>query len=194
MDTEGIVIRNAMQEDAPFIAKCVVEAMGMPCFNPENMQEDTTVLLEVMEELCRMEESLYSWKHADMAIDAATGEPAGCLISYDGGLYAGLRQKTLSYARQRIGKEMPESGMETQAGEFYLDSMAILPEYRGFRIGQRLMLNAVRKGREAGIDKTSLIVDKEAPGLQAYYASAGFVPDGEMIFFGHPYVRMVSQK
>ncbi len=56
------------------------------------------------------------------------------------------------------------------------------------------MLNAVRKGWEAGIDKTSLIVDKEAPGLQAYYASAGFVPDGEMIFFGHPYVRMVSQK
>ena len=104
MDTEGIVIRNAMQEDAPFIAKCVVEAMGMPCFNPENMQEDTTVLLEVMEELCRMEESLYSWKHADMAIDAATGEPAGCLISYDGGLYAGLRQKTFSYARKRIGK------------------------------------------------------------------------------------------
>ncbi len=26
MDTEGIVIRNAVQEDAPFIAKCVVEA------------------------------------------------------------------------------------------------------------------------------------------------------------------------
>lgn len=193
METERIIIRKAVPEDAPFIAKCVTEAMGIPCFGVSPVEKDTAALLAVMEELCGMEESLYSWKHADMAIDSLTGKTAGCLVSYDGSLYESLRAKTFSYAQKKLGKEIPATGMETGPGEYYLDSLAVLPEMRGFKTGRRLMLNAVKKAREAGAGRISLIVDKDAPGLQAYYASAGFSCDGEIIFFGHPYIRMITE-
>ncbi|MDE5732219.1 MAG: GNAT family N-acetyltransferase [Bacteroidales bacterium] len=183
---EKIIIRPASKEDAPFIAVCVTAAMGV-----EPGTEEEAALLAVMKELCAMEESLYSYRHADIAADPDTLRPAGCLISYDGGLYKDLREKTFAYAAERLGKSIGSTDMETGPGEFYLDSLSVSPEFRGAKTGRKLILNAIRKGQEAGFREISLIVDKEKPGLQAYYAATGFVPKGEITFFGHPYIRMV---
>ena len=137
-----------------------------------------------MEELCRMEESLYSWKHADMAIDVATGEPAGCLISYDGGLYADLRQKTFAYALQRIGKEMPESGMETQAGEFYIDSLAVLPEYRGFKTGRKPVILVHNASR------IKPILTSSAKSCNIYFLTLFIIPPHNPLHLQHHFTQI----
>lgn len=183
--SDSITIRPAAQEDAPYIAYCVTAAMGIA---PDT--DEWKELVEVMQEICVMEESLYSYRFADMAVDSATSEAAGCLISYDGGLYKDLREKTFPYAARRLGRSIGNTDMETGPGEYYLDSLAVSPEFRGAKIGHRLIRNAIEKGLGAGFGNICLIADKEKPGLQAYYAAAGFVPKGEIIFLGHPYIRM----
>ncbi len=89
---------------------------------------------------------------------------------------------------------------ECLPGEFYLDSMAILPEFRGRayeyagstdRIGHLLMLDGIEQGRRKGFPRISLIVDKAKPRLKSYYSALGFRPDGEILFFGHLYDRMI---
>ena len=79
---------------------------------------------------------------------------------------------------------------ETVDGEFYLDSMAILPEYRGYSIGKMLLMYAVEKGKDLGCMYSTLLVDVHKPRLEAYYKSIGFEQYGEMEFFGHDYKRM----
>ena len=85
---------------------------------------------------------------------------------------------------------MAATAIEAQAGEFYLDSMALLPEYRGLGLGKMLMEDAVQKAAELGFEYASLIVDKSKPGLVEHYSKIGFVKDGSMEFFGHDYFRM----
>ena len=90
---------------------------------------------------------------------------------------------------------------ECLPGEFYLDSMAVLPEFRRMtfeyagstdRIGHLLMLDGIEEGRRKGFPRISLIVDKAKPRLFAYYSALGFRPDGEILFFGHLYDRMIK--
>ncbi len=90
---------------------------------------------------------------------------------------------------------------ECLPGEFYLDSMAVLPEYRRMtfeyagstdRIGHLLMIDGIEEGRRKGSLRISLIVDKLKPRLFTYYSDLGFRPDGEILFFGHLYDRMVK--
>ncbi len=96
---------------------------------------------------------------------------------------------------------IPLQEPECLPGEFYLDSMAILPEFRGKayeyagstdRIGHILMLDGIEEGRRKGFQRISLIVDKAKPRLKTYYSALGFRPDGEILFFGHLYDRMIK--
>ena len=81
--------------------------------------------------------------------------------------------------------------METGPGEFYLDSMAILSEYRGAGIGKKLMRDRVDFALSNGFQMVTLLVDKDKPRLQKYYESLGFVFSEEMFVFGNWYNKMV---
>ncbi len=89
---------------------------------------------------------------------------------------------------------------ECLPGEFYLDSMAVLPEFRKMtfehsgttdRIGHLLMLDGIEEGRRKGLPRISLIVDKIKPRLFTYY-SALVSNRWRYLFFGHLYDRMIK--
>lgn len=82
---------------------------------------------------------------------------------------------------------------EAHEGEFYLDSMAILPEYRKLGIGKSLIEYAFQKGKDSGCLYSSLLVDINKPRLKAYYETIGFKEFGRMKFFGHEYYRLRKQ-
>jgi ribosomal protein S18 acetylase RimI-like enzyme len=81
--------------------------------------------------------------------------------------------------------------METGPGEFYLDSMAILSEYRGAGIGKKLMRDRVDYALSNGFQMVTLLVDKDKPHLQRYYESLGFAFSEEMFVFGSWYRKLV---
>lgn len=108
---------------------------------------------------------------------------------------------TESIDNEYANETFPLPEPECYPGEFYLDSMAILPEFRGKayeyagstdRIGHLLMLDGIEQGRRKGFPRISLIVDKSKPRLKSYYSALGFRPDGEILFFGHLYDRMIK--
>lgn len=178
MKQEKIEIRDALIEDAPLVAWTVLTALDMTA------DELPTVI-----DSCRATDTLYSWTNA--RILCVDGVAAGCLISYLGERYIPLRD----YTWQGLWDDFDPAYLtdlepEAVPGDYYLDSMALLPEYRGRDLAKRLLLDGIERGKALGCADATLIVSVDKPHLREYYASLGFVQFGEMDFFGHHYHRM----
>jgi ribosomal protein S18 acetylase RimI-like enzyme len=199
-----IDITPAEPEDAPFVAWTVLTALDI---DPEGRDDITRC--------CSDPRSMYSWRHALIA--RAGGRPVGCIISYDGADYVAMREYTWSrYWSGFSLEEIRRVALETYPGEYYLDSLAILPEYRGrrveevyvhtgsgaadvsheapqyrgHRIGEALIREAMAQASHRGYSDYALIADIAKPNLQAYYKSIGFTEQEEILFFNHRYKRM----
>jgi len=140
-------------------------------------------------EICRMDDTLYSYVNTRIA--EMDGDRVGALVAYDGAHYAKMRAKTFGLVKQTLGIDLSHNALETGPGEFYLDSMAILPEYRGFGIGQKLMLDRMEWAKRNGFDAVTLLVDKDKPRLQDYYEELGFMFVEDMFVFGDLFNKMV---
>ena len=183
-----IYIRDATSEDAPFIARVVLAGIDMLDLDAV-LPDDQLHLYEHLIEICRMDDTLYSYLNTRIA--EMDGNRVGALVAYDGAHYAKMRAKTFGIVKQTSGMDLNHSAMETGLGEFYLDSMAILPEYRGLGIGQKLMLDRMEWAKRNGFDAVTLLVDKDKPRLQDYYEELGFVFVEDMFVFGDLFNKMV---
>lgn len=175
-----ITLRKATAADARFIAEGFHTAM---------LYEDTPEeqLAAFAEHICLREDVLYSWRNTTIAeID---GTPVGMVTAYDGRYYSDMRKTTMSLVKELLGIEFP--GMEDEAvpGEYYVDSLAVLPAFRGMGIGRRLLEHAIGDGKSLRLTIT-LAVEKDNAKAQHLYRSLGFVPDGELFIFGHNYMKM----
>ncbi len=176
-----MTIRKAREEDSEFVAKTVLTALDM----------DTSDL-EWVKASCIDPLSMYSWNKSLIAEE--DGKPIGCIISYSGDDYQNLREYTWSRLWKGVDPAaIRQSAIETYPGEYYLDSLAIEPEYRGRALGKKLMEAAIEEGKNLGYKNFSLLVAVEKPRLKDYYASLGFEDSNEVNFFGHQYQRMIKQ-
>lgn len=176
-----ILIRDATPEDIPFVARCVLAAVGLYDYRHHSP------MAEVTEKVCSTDGTLYSFRNARIA--CVEGTPVGALVSYDGAIYSAARTLTFRMI-ENAGGNIPESDIETVAGEYYLDSMAIMPSFRGYGIGHMLMRDALDRARAAGFRKVGLIAECDRDGLISYYAELGFAPVRSLNAFGHRYTRM----
>lgn len=173
-----IAVRQAKYTDSPTIAKAVAMAIGEDS-SKEYCGEN---YLEVLEEVVRTENSQYSFKNALVA--EVNGIPAGAVVGYDGASLKALREITFSviYKVRQAPAEFPD---ETQSGEFYLDSIAVFPEFRGLGVGRRMIKELIDYAFSNGFRKVGLIVDAKNIKAEEMYAKAGFHRVGIKNFFGH---------
>lgn len=184
-----VQLRDATSEDAPSIARVVlagIELLDMDAALPDNQR----VLYEHLVGICRMDDTLYSYRNTRIA--EVDGCAVGALVAYDGARYAKMREKTFGLVQQTSGMDLNHKAMETGPGEFYLDSMAILSDYRGAGIGKMLMRDRIDFALSNGFQKVTLLVDKDKPRLQRYYECEGFAFSEEMFVFGAWYNKMVK--
>ena len=80
---------------------------------------------------------------------------------------------------------------ETQAGELYLDSLAVLPEYRRQGIARKLLLATKERANSQGLPCVGLLVDKANPVGEALYTSVGFQYVNDNQWGGHPMKHLV---
>ena len=173
MENMQIEIRKAAPEDAAFIALVVAMALA---------GDETHWLYEVFKELAARECSQYSYRNVLVA--EVGGKPVGALVGYDGGSLHELREPIFELVRERMGKSIDIED-ETGEGEFYLDSLAVLPEYRGCGVGRMLLCAMRGMAVEAGYERVGLIVDFDNPRAEALYSSLGFERVGRKTFLGH---------
>jgi len=146
--------------------------------------------ISVLEEIARMEDSQYSYHRALLAM--ADDTPAGAIVGYDGALLKRLRALTLSVI-YKYNPQLTMEDEETGEGEFYLDSIGILPEFRGCGIGSRLLTAMREQAFSLGHKRVGLLVDSENPKAERLYVSLGFERVGTKMFFGHKMWHLQSQ-
>lgn len=172
-----IKIRLATKSDVDFISKTVMQSI-------EYINE--SAMFDCLRNLCILDDTLYSYCHALIA--EVSGSVAGCIVAYSGEIYKESRKITFNFILQKTGLYLTPNAIETGPGEFYIDILYVDPEYRGLRIGEKLIKEAIRYREQ---NTATLIVDNSSPGLQKYYSECGFRPTpGVIENFGRTYTKM----
>lgn len=182
MDNRNIVIREATLDDAPLVAKVVLMALHYDESHP---------LYDVFKELAARTDAQYSYCNALVA--EVDGTVAGAIVGYDGARLYELREPLLALLRERQGGDIDIED-ETSAGEFYLDSLAVLPQFRGCGVGRMLLDAAAERAFAAGHERVGLIVDFDNPRAEALYSSLGFERVNPTTFLGHNMWHMQKRK
>ena len=177
--TANITIRPASASDATIIARAVAMAIGDEQTLKEYCGDD---YLATLTAIAAAENTQYSWRYALVA--QVDGVVAGAIVGYDGAQLASLRCGTFTILQSRIGRT-PTIADETEAGEFYLDSIGVLPELRGCGVGKALITALCDKAFSEGHNCVGLIVETNNPQAEKLYDSLGFRQVSTRLFFGH---------
>ena len=177
-----ITIRKAVADDAPLVGLAVLMALHYDESHP---------MYGIFQELAGREVSQYSYRNA--LIGEVNGVPAGAIVGYDGALLHQLREPLLQLVREKLGRELNIED-ETAAGEFYIDSFAVLPQYRGCGVGRELLVAACDRAFAAGHKKVGLIVDFNNSRAEKLYTSLGFKRVEPTTFLGCKMWHMQVEK
>ncbi len=180
---QNLSIRPATIADSAFVARCVCMALH---------HEPSSSELPGIAAICSREDVLYSYRHA---LIAWLGDvPVGLCLAYDGQDYHTIRLRTFAafaalHPDEEDTMDLTHADDETEAGEFYIDSLAVLPEYRRQGLGRKLMQAQMQRGLSLGLQHQTLLVDPDNPTAQQLYASLGFVYESDCYAFGQIYKK-----
>ena len=163
------------------IAQLIMTAMTEDCCQfLVGDKHDLDDFYQTMVRLVLMDDSQYSWRNAFMAVDeeATNGDierapVAGAIVGYDGGELHRLRRRFQEAALSDWKMDYSQMDDETQAGEFYLDSLAVYPEYRKRGIASMLLKRMIEHAKSLNLP-AALLVDKGNPNAERLYLSIGF--------------------
>ena len=173
-------------DDATMIARVVAMAIGDEQALYDYCGED---YLAVLTSVAQADATQYSWHYALVA--EVDGSVAGVVVGYDGAMLEELRAGTFAIIREHIGR-VPTIPNETEAGEYYLDSVGVVPEYRGRGVGRALVAALCEKAFDEGYECVGLIVDSDNAQAERLYTSLGFNRVGTRLFFGHQMWHLVA--
>lgn len=190
MNDNTIFIRDARIEDCLFVARGI--CMALHAVTEERMLEKIAII-------CQRTDVLYSYRHALIAWQGDV--PIGLCLCYDGANYHEMRKTTFPLFRRIMGHEESHQQMdldnaedEAVAGEYYMDSLAVMPSYRKNGVGYKLMQAQLEKAWQMGFDKATLLVDPENETAQRLYKKLGFEHDGKVYAFGQYYWKWKKEK
>lgn len=182
MNKVNVTYRPATIDDSAFVATVMMEAVEIP------MMEEGRVPDAHLVEVCRQDNTLYSWRNATIAeID---GTPVAALIAYEGKGYHEVKVRTFGMVKAKLDFDPMAMDDETKEGEYYLDSLAVLPEWRNKGIGASLLMRGVEKAQKQGLIAL-LACDPDNSNAYQLYRRLGFKEEGTMFIFGKNYLRMV---
>lgn len=188
---EKITLRPGRREDATPIAGLILEAMTEECCKHFYGPFNTIVEFHaVMSRLVERDDTQYSYLNTICAVDSKDNI-VGISVSYDGARLLELRKRFVEYVKTAFYKDFSNMPEETQAGELYLDSLAVKPEWRGHGIGKRLLLATIDKAKTLNCGPVGLLMEPDNAKAEALYTSVGFRPVGEKEWGGHRMKHLV---
>lgn len=185
-----MTIKEAERCDSEAIANLIMAAMSEDCClyyaGPGHTLDD---FRRMMTELVEKESSQYSYSNALVAKNDF-GELMGAIVTYDGALLHELRKVFIAAAQEYFGRDYSGMSDETQAGELYVDSFAVFPQYRRKGVATALLQAAIHRAAKLGHETVGLLVDKGNPTAQCLYEKVGFRYVGDAEWGGHPMNHM----
>lgn len=167
------------------IAKLIMTAMNYECCQYFTGNNHTLAEFEdMMTYLVSRTDSQYSYLNT--LVSTTGNSVAGICVSYNGAQLRNLRRAFISETLQRFGNDFSNIDDETQAGELYIDSLCVKPEYRGRGIASSLIRATIEKARSMEIPAVGLLVDQGNPKAEALYSRLGFAYKNDASWGGHP--------
>lgn len=186
-----ITIENAKPTQAYDIASLIMVAMTDDCclnFCGEGKSLDD--FRHMMTLLVERDDSQYSWRNTIVALDGDV--VVGIATAYDGGDLHRLRQPFIELAKIHLNRDHTHIADETQAGELYLDSLAVLPQYRHRGIATGLINATAHRAATMKLPQVGLLVDTQNPGGEAFYTRCGFTFANRDTWGGHEMKHLVK--
>lgn len=172
-------ITQANSSDAELIGRVVVEAVGPELARDFAGDRPVSDVVGLFAALAARRDSQYSYLNTLKAV-APDGSPAGFIVGYDGARLHDLRLAFFEETERLLGRDlrghMPD---ETDTGEFYIDSLAVFPEFRGRGVASALIRAIARRasGKPLG-----LLCDKANSRARRLYDRLGFRYVGDRPF------------
>lgn len=192
-------IRQAKPEDAEEAAKLICmawEECACVLAGTTNKKE----IQRVIKVFYQQPNNLFSYQNVNLA-EGENGV-AGLILSYPSDYYEQLNKLVAeklpsiyqSDTTDFQSKVIPLfTTKEAKSGEYYIDSLAVYPEYRTCGVGSRLMKVAHLKSRKQGIKKTSLIVKTENKVALNLYKKLGYSIRGRLKKADKNYLSMIKE-
>lgn len=182
----NLEIRPATRDDCRFVARCVCMALH------HNLPDEE---LPGVAAICAREDVLYSYRNA--LIGWLDDVPVGLCLAYDGDGYHEVRLRTFAafaalHPDEEDDMDLANAEDETEAGEYYIDSLAVLPDYRRRGFARQLMQAQIAHGQQLGHSCFTLLVDPDNPNAQRLYRQLGFEHQGDCYAFGQIYWKWGS--
>lgn len=185
-NNDNLTLRWATPQDTPFVAWGICCALH---------REPDETFLQFVASICQRDDVLYSYKHTLLA--CLDGNPVGLCLCYDGAQYHEMRIRTFALFQSADSDDASEGDdldlehMEDESGpgEYYIDSLAVKPAFRGRGIARQLMNAQIAHGRSLDLECT-LLVDPDNPDALRLYKDLGFVYTSDCYAFGQIFWKM----
>ncbi len=175
-----MIIRPATQQDSAAIADCLLLAM-------QNIvklflaTDDPNAARRFMSHFTALPGNQYSFENCQIAL--IDGKVVGAINVYDGAHLDELRKPVMDYIRENHNPTFaPED--ETGPGEYYIDTLGVLPEHRLKGIATALLQSSVEHFVHRNRSTLSLLVAPYNDKAKRLYLNLGFQPVGTKILMG----------
>jgi ribosomal protein S18 acetylase RimI-like enzyme len=183
------VLRIATKEDAAGVLPLLMDAIGDIAYSltGEDSPEDA---MKVLEEFYSSEDNRLSYEN--VTVLEKDGRVAAFMLAYHGSRAEAL-DRPLKARLEARGQSAAAIVCEAGPNEFYLDSLAVHPDFRGQGLGTLLLEEFGRLAAQAGWRKLSLLVEEHNSGARKLYERLGYAPEEALMVAGHRYDRMVKK-
>ncbi|ADX66898.1 MULTISPECIES: GNAT family N-acetyltransferase [Weeksella] len=175
-----MLIRKAKKNDSKEIAPLLLIAMEDIVYtfiNEENREKS----LAFLEYFIAQKSNQYSYEN--IWVLEMHGQIAGAINVYDGGMLNELRRPIIQYLKEKYQNEIsPED--ETEAGEWYLDTLGVNPDFQGKGIGSTLIKYVIENISSENNKAVGLLVDIDNPHAKRLYERLGFQKLGDKLLVG----------
>lgn len=195
MKQEEIIIRPARKQDAGWIAEGIMMAVGGELVDEIANGYGRDMVKRVFTELAEMKDSQYSYTNSIIA-ETSEGDIAGIVVAYDGKILIEARRLFFKLAKDLLHwdiYDMVEDGepeVETDPSEFYLDSLAVWPEFRKHGIATKLIKKVEQRAASVG-KPVGLLCAEHNDTARPLYEKLGFKEIGKRPFAGELMSHMV---
>lgn len=181
------MIRKARPSDAFAIAPLMMQAME-EVIQHLTGSADAYSELPLLQRFISLPDNQYSYQNT-IVFESRDGV-VGSLTAYDGAKLHALRQPVIDYLSLG-GIQITQINDETEAGEFYIDTISVAPKQQGTSIGTQLLQAGIEWGLTLGLPAIGLLVNPDKPKAKSFYEHQGFMIQGIRPFMDIDYIHMI---
>ena len=175
-----MLIRKAQPEDSESIIGMLMLATGEVVRRLIG-EKNQAKAGDFLHRFVKSENNQYSFQNCYVAVEE--GKIVGVILGYDGARLTEFRKPVLDHIQEHFNF-LPTVEDETQAGEFYIDSIGVSPPHQGKGIGSKLIQHIIEQKVYEASGTLGLLVDKANPAAKRLYVKLGFETVGEKTLLG----------